>query len=492
MGGLGNLGSMSSLRNEFSYNPVVARALATRSVVPPSSYGTGASTSTSTSTSPTSTVSPGASGHEFEYRAPIYPYKSYLSNMAPWGAGYGEDCVDYTIPTGSSYNVVNVNDTASGGSGTGTSAASSVSAGHLVAYQPWDSRGKQVASDADTSSPTMPSGSALLPSSMPPTVSSYLPQHLPETVAPKTAVSATSATSAGSVASNSATSAAGNGNDHNNPGTSLVYRLAPSTDSGDYRHATASLDGDPPRNSVEGIDRLTAEPLSSLSRYKVRELIARSAAPSPVPGFLSAPHTVSRSNPHSVPSSLPHGILHSASSPVPLPSPYTRHINTSSSDRVTALGYPLSTCSSPVDHSIYGASHSNTIPDGSLFSEHDRSAGTQGTAYGPSSLAPCLDSYTYAPSPKTASVPSAVAMARQKGRKTVSPATSAENLAKASSTPTARVYSPTEGPAPPPMSRPSSPALYVVPHQDTRSDSGYMVSRGHSLRQVQNTSSRQG
>ncbi|CAK7226424.1 hypothetical protein SBRCBS47491_006227 [Sporothrix bragantina] len=502
LGTLGNLGTLGSYRNEYNYNPVVARALATRSAVPPPSYGpstTSTTSTTSTSPSPTSTTSPGASasGHDFDYRSPLYPYKSYLSNMTPWGAGYGEDCVDYTIPSCNSYSVVNVNDTATSPGG--------VSTGHLVAYQPWDSRGKQPCPNIETHSPTMPSGTSLLPTSMPSAVPPPLSQGLQTAVTSKTLTPAPAAPVQENSVTNSGRSTS------NNPTTSLVYRLASSTDTGDYRHTSSPLDGDLPRNSVEGIDRLPAEPLGNMSRYKVRELIARSAAPSPAPCPHviphhsmphSIPHSIPHSVPHSVPSSLPHGVphsiphnaSHSASQSMPPPplSPYTGHIHTASSDRVTALGYPVSTCSSPVDHSVYGTNHSSsTIPDGGLFSEQDRSAGTQGSAGGPSSSASCLESYTYEPSSsKTMSAPSAVGMTRQKSKKAMTPATSTENLTKASSTLTTRVYSPTEGPALPPMSRPSSPALYMPPHQDARNDSVYVGGQGHSLQLVQHTSHR--
>ncbi|CAK7234094.1 hypothetical protein SEUCBS140593_008822 [Sporothrix eucalyptigena] len=472
---LSNLGSLGSLRNEFNYNPAISRALATRSSVPPPSYGS------STNTSPTSTTSPGASSHDFEYRSPLYPYKSYLSNMTPWSAGYGGDCVDYTIPTCSPYSVVNVTDSASP-SGVTTSSGG-VPTSQLMAYQPWDSRGKQNAVDTETTSPTMPSSSTLLPSSMPPPVTSTLPQSVQTTTTKSSGPTtpgtvpgpATSVTSANTVSTST---------------TNLVYRLASTTDSSDYRHAPSSIEGDLPRNSIEGIDRPPAEPLSGLPRYKASELIARSAAPSPAPIPHTIPHSVSHPIPHSVPSPLPHNTPHSVSHIMPSPSPYTGHINTASSDRVTVLGYPGSARSSPVDHSVYGTSHSTTIPDGGLFSEQDRSVGTQGASGGPSSSVSCLDSYTYEPSPKTVAVPSAVGMVRQKSKKTIALTSSTENLTKTTSTPATRVYSPAEGHVPPLMSRSSSPALYMAPYHDARSESVYVGSHSLNLQQIQHTSSR--
>lgn len=455
-----NLGNLGSLRNEFNYNPVIARALANRSAMPPppSSYGTCSSTSSGDF----------SVGEPFRSSS-LYPYanKSYFSNMTPWGAGYGEDCVDYAIPTCSPYAVVND------------------AAGHLVSYQPWDARSKQagVSDTTDTPSPTMPPAPLPVPPGIPPKPSNgstSKPGPGPVHSAPH----------GSSTSTNKTANSTPNGVSNPPSGTtSLVYRLATAVESDDYRHASSPLNPGLARSSIEGIDRLLGEPLgrpllgpsltSSMASKSTADFVARSAAPSP------APH------------SRPPSILHSM--PTHAGTSYNGHIGQPSSvDRVPSLGSSLgySAHSSPVDHdAAYSAS--NSISGGGLFSDQDRDVGLQGSGGGPSPAASYLDSYTYEPGPpKPSSGASGLStgMSRQKSKKKTVPSESlaqkatATTAAPATTTTMHRVYHPTESPAPPPLSRPSSPPMYTQPHHDARNESLCGGNHGHNLQHIQHTS----
>ncbi|KAL1894008.1 hypothetical protein Sste5346_006150 [Sporothrix stenoceras] len=488
MGNYGSLGSLGALRNEFNYNPVIARALASRSAVgppppppPPQQHPPSSSYSTCSS----------GSSNDFNVGEPfrsssLYPYanKSYFSSMSsPWGAGYGEDCVDYTIPTCSPYAVVND------------------ASGHLVSYQPWDARSKQqapgvvAASDTtDTPSPTMPPP----PLSVPPTVS--------------TKSTDGSNTPGPSPVHSTHHSSSGNSNNNNTSGlssslpnttsgtTNLVYRLATAVDNtDDYRHATSPLNASMARTSIEGIERLLGNepsmgrPLlgpsitSSMASKSAADFVARSAAPSP------APHPQS------------HHSIHTG---------YTTSHLTGSADRVSSLNSSLgySTRSSPVEHhhSAYGPSssssggnNSSNISDGGLFSDQDRDVGLQGSSGGPSSAASYLDSYTYEPGPPPPPPPQrtpstslsgslglGTGMSRQKSnkKKTASTESLGQKANSSAGTPTThRMYNPTDGPAAPPLSRPSSPPMYAQQHHDSRNETLCSENHGH-LQHVQHTS----
>ncbi|KJR85137.1 uncharacterized protein SPSK_08783 [Sporothrix schenckii 1099-18] len=521
----------SSLRSEFNYNPVIARTLASHAAVPPSpNYSTYSCPSGSTNTAGSIGGSVGAStigrasggtsggpsggtcasdfaaAGEPLRSSSLHPYvnKSYLSSMTPWGAGYGEDCVDYTVPACSPY------------------AVASDAAGQLVSYQPWDVRSKQVNVGVGTipdalSVPSVPPVNPTTKTSDSATASSPGPSPVHHTSRHgNTGTSSTSnTTTASSTANTTPYASASTTADALSPNTtsgatSLVYRLATDADNDDYRHANSSL----PLS-----DRLLGHtlPSSLASKSSVSAAYAaRRGAPSPVPG--PHPHAHPHSHAHAVPHSIPHSVPARSSAVTPYnTAPYTSHTSHmsqpsggsgSTTDHVSPLslgassgsslgpplGYP--TRASPVDHHAgYGSASASITSGGGLFSDQDREVGLQGSGGGPSSSASYLSSYTYAPGTPR---PSSAAMARQKSKKKTASSESLvpSNVAQTSSTaavattgspaPTTtaaaamhRVYSPTDGPAPPPLYE------HEPQHHDTRSDTLCTGSHSQDLQHTQ-------
>lgn len=471
---LANLGDLASLRNNFNYNTEAARALATRSVVPPQSYGFG------TNNNPTGTTSPGTFGNVLDYRAPPYPYKLHRYNMQPWVTGYGKDCVDYTFPSCNSYSMSSADNATSPRTG----GASSVSTDHrTIAYQPWDSRGRQYSADTETLQTMMPPSAAFLTANMPSNVSPRPSQHADMTVALKTTVSETS----GPANINTVIDTAGVGSSSK---TSLAYRSAPGMGGSVYNHSSAKPDDNLIRNSIE-MDRIPSETLISLPRYKVCDPISRSSAPSPIPDSRVMPHFLShlatQSIPHtapdSVPSSLfnemPHSVTSSVSQTLPqrvvqataqaMPSlsTYAGH-NTTDSDHIAALNYSGANCSNSIVNFAYENYHSSASNQVGHFNELDSNAGTHVINYSPSASAAYHENYTHEPGFKIEAEHGAVSIVCPQSNETVIPATSTEHIARMTSTHTARVYSPAERPNLLPISRTPTPKLNRESHQDTR------------------------